>query len=141
MYVLGNLQMISQRKQINTIKLPQAITATNTDGTINAGGKITNMVRLRMKIQDHEEIIEFWVTDIGQKDLFISHDWLQHHNPEINWQEKQIKFSRCLGDCYKESNIDEPEDEINQEKNDEFDSKEDRLLAIDIDLPELNQHL
>jgi hypothetical protein len=44
-------------------------------------------------------------------------------------------------DCYKESNIDEPEDEINQEKNDEFNSKEDRLLAIDIDLPELNRHL
>jgi hypothetical protein len=50
-----------------------------------------------MKIQDHEEIIEFSVADIGQKDLFIGHDWLQHHNPEINWQEKQIKFSRCPG--------------------------------------------
>jgi hypothetical protein len=48
-----------------------------------------------MKIQDHEEIIEFSVANIGQKDLFIGHDWLQHHNLEINWQEKQIKFSRC----------------------------------------------
>jgi hypothetical protein len=118
-------KQLVKEKQINTIKLPQAITATNTNGTINAGGKITDMVRLRMKIQDHEEIIKFSVADIGQKDLFIGHDWLQHHNPEINWQEKQIKFSRCPGECYEESNINEPEDKINQEKNDKFDSKGD----------------
>jgi hypothetical protein len=134
-------KQLVKEKQINTIKLPRAITATNANGTINARGKITDMVRLRMKIQDHEEIIEFSVADIGQKDLFIGHDWLQHHNPEINWQEKQIKFSRCPGECYEELNVNEPEDEIDQEKNDKFDSKEDRLLAIDIDTPELNRHL
>ena len=89
--------------QINTIKLPQAITATNADGTINAGGKITNMVRLKVKIQDHEEIMELMVANIGKKDIFIRHDWLQHHDPEIDWQERKIKFSQCLGNCYQES--------------------------------------
>ena len=33
-----------QEHQINTIKLPRAITTTNVDRTINAGGKITDMV-------------------------------------------------------------------------------------------------
>ena len=79
--------------QINTIKLPRAITATNADRTINAGGKITNMVRLKVKIQDHEEVMELTIADIRKKDVFIGHNWLQHHNPEIDWQDKKIKFS------------------------------------------------
>ena len=102
--------------QINTIKLPRAITATNADGTINAGGKITDMVRLKAKIQDHEETMELTVADIGKKDIFIGHDWLQHHNPEIDWQDKKIKFSRCPGVCYQESEVNEPEDEIDENK-------------------------
>ena len=50
--------------QINTIKLPRAITATNANGTINAGGKITDMVQLKIKIQDHEETMELTVVKV-----------------------------------------------------------------------------
>ena len=123
--------------QINTIKLPRVITATNADGTINAGGKITDMVRLKVKIQDHEETMELTVADIGKKDIFIGHDWLQHHNPEIDWQEKRIKFSRCPGNCYQESIANEPEDEIDQEK--QIDQESERLLAIEIGQPEFDR--
>ena len=108
------------KHQINTIKLPRAITATNADGTINAGGKITDMVRLKVKIQDHEEIMELTVADIGKKDIFIRHDWLQHHNPEIDWQDKKIKFSRCPGVCYQTLEVNEPKDKIDENRNHEF---------------------
>ena len=60
--------------------------------------------------------MELTVADIGKKDIFIGHDWLQHHNPEIDWQDKKIKFSRCLGICYQESKANEPKDEINENK-------------------------
>ena len=123
--------------QINTIKLPRAITATNADGTINAGGKITDMVRLKVKIQDHEEIMELTVADIGKKDIFIGHDWLQHHNPEIDSQDKKIKFSRCPGVCYQTSEVNEPEDEVDENR--KFDSTEEQLLAIDIGQPEFDR--
>ena len=123
--------------QINTIKLPRAITAMNADGTINAGGKITDMVRLKIKIQDHEETMELTVADIGKKDIFIGHDWLQHHNPEIDWQDKKIKFSRCPGICYQESGANEPEDEIDENK--EINQEDERLLAIEIGQPELDR--
>ena len=87
---------------------------TNADGTINPSGKITNMVWIKIKIQDHEEIMELMVADIGKKDIFIRHDWLQHHNPEIDWREKKIEFSQCLGDCYQESQAIKLEDEIDE---------------------------
>ena len=123
--------------QINTIKLPRAITATNADGTINAGGKITDMVRLKVKIQDHEETMELTVADIGKKDIFIGHDWLQHHNPEIDWQDKKIKFSRCPGVCYQESEANEPEDEINENR--KMSQEDERILAIEIGQPEFER--
>ena len=58
--------------------------------------------------------MELMVADKGKKDIFIGHDWLQHHSPEIDWQEKKIKFSQCLGDCYQESQAIKLEDEINE---------------------------
>jgi hypothetical protein len=118
-----------RENKINTIKLPRAIMALNADGTIN--GKITDVVQIKIKIQDHEEILELAVSNIGKKDVFIGHDWLMHHNPEMDWKNNQIKFSRCPGECYEESNVNEPEDKIDQ-----FDSTTDKILAIVIDQPE-----
>ena len=37
--------------------------------------------------------MELTIADIGKKDIFIRHDWLQRHNLEIDWQDKKIKFS------------------------------------------------
>ena len=81
--------------------------------------------------------MELTVADIGKKDIFIGHDWLQHHNPEIDWQDKKIKFSQCPGVCYQESEANEPEDEINENR--EFNQENERLLAIEIGQPELNR--
>jgi hypothetical protein len=80
------------------------------------------MVRIKIKIQDHEEILELAVSNIGKKDVFIGHDWLMHHNPEMDWKNNQIRFSRCPGECYEESKVNEPEDKIDQ-----FDSTTDKI--------------
>ena len=80
--------------------------------------------------------MELTITDIGKKDIFIGHDWLQHHNPEIDWQEKKIKFSRCPGACYQISDVDEPEDEIDETR--KFDLTNEQLLAIKIGQPEFD---
>ena len=128
------LKRFIQENKINTIKLPRAITVVNADGTANAGGKITEMVKIKMKIQDHEELFELAVTDIGRRDIFISHNWLIYHNPEMEWQENTIKFSQGPGECYKESQVDEPEDEIEPQE-----SEEGRLLAIKINEIEINR--
>ena len=128
-------QELVDRMKLNTIKLPRAITAINADGSIN--GKITDLVRLEMKIQDHEEILELAVTNLGKRDIFLGHNWLLHHNPTIDWTNGEIEFNRCPGTCRKRSDVREPEEEINQIENfEEYDQKEDKLLAIHIDTPE-----
>jgi len=29
--------------------------------------------------------------------MFLGHDWLVKHNPEVNWKNGTIKFTRCPG--------------------------------------------
>ena len=32
-------------------------------------------------------------------DMFLEHDWLVKHNPEVNWKNGTIKFMRCPESC------------------------------------------
>ena len=32
-------------------------------------------------------------------DMFLGHDWLVKHNPEVNWKNGTIRFTRCPGQC------------------------------------------
>ena len=52
----------------------------------------------------------------------------------MEWQDNTIKFSRCPGECYKESHLNEPEDEIETQE-----IEEGRLLAIEINEIEINR--
>ncbi|SJL18794.1 uncharacterized protein ARMOST_22395 [Armillaria ostoyae] len=48
-----------------------------------------------MTIGNHSERIDFAVTNLGSKDLYLRHDWLKCHNPVINWETGMIIFGRC----------------------------------------------
>ncbi len=71
----------------------------NADGSLNAGGSISHFVPLQLQIEDHLESIQLLVTDIGNHDVFLGHDWLAHHNPSIHWKNKSVEFSRCPQEC------------------------------------------
>ena len=34
--------------------------------------------------------------DLDGIDIFLDYDWLVKHNPEVNWKNSTIKFTRCL---------------------------------------------
>jgi len=51
------------------------------------------------EINGHKETLEAAVIDLDRIDMFLGHDWLVKHNPEVNWKNGIIKFTRCPGDC------------------------------------------
>jgi len=69
----------------------------NVDGMKN--GEVTKVAPLEIKINRHKETLEAAVTDLNRTDMFLDHDWLVKHNPEVNWRNSTIKFTRCLGGC------------------------------------------
>ena len=81
--------------KIATVPVLRPIPVWNADGTPNVGGDITHYVQLKLRIADHEELIDLAVTDLHKTNMFLGHDWLQEHNPLIDWREKNIEFSRC----------------------------------------------
>ena len=102
-----------KKHNLNMTKLLKLIPVFNADGSSNVTGRLTHTVQLQVIIRDHKEIMEFGVSNLGTSDVFLGHDWLKHHNPEIDWKEKTIQFNHCLGSCYKEEIGTDPEDDMN----------------------------
>ena len=69
----------------------------NTDGIKNR--EVTRVAFLEIKINSHKEQLEVAVMDLNGTDMFLGHDWLVKHNPEVNWKNRTINFTRCSGNC------------------------------------------
>jgi hypothetical protein len=39
------------------------------------------------------------VTRLGKQSLILGYNWLRNHDPEINWQTKDVKMSCCPLQC------------------------------------------
>ena len=84
-------------KKIQTKPINFSFEVFNADGTKN--GEVTKVAPLEIKINGYKETLEAAVTDLDRTDMFLGHDWLVKHNPEVNWTNGTIKFTRCPGDC------------------------------------------
>ena len=60
---------------------------------------MTKVAPLEIEINRHKETLEVVVIDLDGTYMFLGHDWLVKHNPEVNWRNGTIKFTRCPGNC------------------------------------------
>src|SRR5258708_8669485 len=116
-----------KREKIPMAKIPKPITCRNSDGTISGNKPVTDFVELEMDIHGHKEKLEALVSPLGMVDLFLGHNWLTKHNPEINWTNGSIHFSRCPPECtfpYQDITLPAHLRRLNTEHNDEIEEKE-----------------
>ena len=88
-------EQLVKDKRIQTKKIDFSFEVFNADGTKN--GEVTKVAPLEVEINGHKETLEAAVTDLDGMDMFLGHDWLVKHNPEVNWKNGTIKFTRCPG--------------------------------------------
>ena len=69
----------------------------NADGMKNR--EMTKVASLEIEINIYKEQLEAVIIDLNGIDMFLDHDWLVKHNPEVNWKNRIIKFMRCPGSC------------------------------------------
>ena len=123
-----------QENQINTHKLPFPITCYNADGSTNQSGSITEYVEMIMLIRDHIEQIQFSVTNLGKHDLFLGYEWLQKHNPTINWRKSKVLLDKYQHWCRRVLGDSEPEDTEGDTEDDPNDlEEEEKLLFINLE--------
>jgi len=90
-------EQLVKDKRIQTRPINFLFEVFNADRTKNR--EVTKVAPLEVKINRHKETLEAAVTDLDGTDIFLGHDWLVKHNPEVNWKNGIIKFTRCPGDC------------------------------------------
>ena len=54
---------------------------------------------LKVEINGYKEHHEAAVMDLNGIDMFLEHNWLVKHNPEVNWKDGKIEFTRYPGSC------------------------------------------
>jgi len=90
-------EQLVKDKRIQTKSIDFSFEVFNADGTKN--GEMTKVAPLEIEINGHKETLEAAVMDLDGTDMFLEHDWLVKHNPEVNWRDETINFTRCLGNC------------------------------------------
>ena len=88
-----------KEKEISTKSLPKPFDVYNSDRSRNGEETIKEFVPLEINSNRHIEQINVIVLEIKETDLFLGHDWLVEHNPEVDWKEGVIWFIRCPGHC------------------------------------------
>ena len=94
----------AQHHNLTLCTLRSPLNVRNVDGSLNRSGPIhfTTIQTLRISThnnQYHQERSEFYVTSLATHDIILGTDWLKAHNPELNWTNSQITFSRCPTSC------------------------------------------
>jgi hypothetical protein len=84
---------------IPTRPLTNPIPVYHVDGMANDAGAITDIADVILRYETHSECTQLAVTRLGKQSLILGYNWLQNHNPEINWQTKNVKMSRCPLQC------------------------------------------
>jgi len=92
---MGIDKQLVKNKRIQMRPINFSFEVFNADGMKNK--EVTKVALLEIKINKHTEQLEAVVTDLNGTDMFLGHDWLVKHNPEVNWKNGTIKFMRCLG--------------------------------------------
>jgi len=95
-YIEINKQLVKE-KWIQTKPINFLFKVFNADRMKNR--EVTKVAPLEIEINEHKEQLEAVVTDLNRIDMFLGHDWLVKHNPEVNWKNRTINFMRCLGSC------------------------------------------
>jgi hypothetical protein len=73
-----------------THPLTKPIPIYNVDGTANDAGAITDIADIILCYENHSEHMQLAVMRLGKQSLILGYNWLCNHNPEINWQTKDV---------------------------------------------------
>ena len=79
---------------IPTKSLPKLFNVYNSDGSRNRKKTIREFVSLKINLNGLIEQINVVVSETKETDLFLGHDWLVEHNPEVDWKEGVIQFTK-----------------------------------------------
>ena len=98
---------IVARHRFRLQKLERPVIVRNVNGINNSGGAIIHQVEVNVYYKNHVERMKMDIYDLGRTDIILGIPWLQAHNPEINWEIGEVKITRCLLLCRRNTKLKE----------------------------------
>ena len=91
----------AKEKRFKIEKLKNLLLVRNMDGTANVGGAIMYQVECNMFFKGYIERVRMDVCNLGKTEVILGMLWLAVHNPEIDWEKREVKIMQCLPICEK----------------------------------------
>src|SRR6202789_4047442 len=76
-------------------KLPNPITPSNVDGTLNHAGEITHFTWIQAKIDKRILLEKLWITDLGSLDVIFGFPWFKENDPQIVWKTGRVQLPKA----------------------------------------------
>jgi len=94
---MGNFidQDLVRTKGINTRSISRPILVYNVDGSSNEAGQISEVVDIVPCYKTHSERMLLAIFSLGRQNMILGYTWLKDHNPEVNWQTREVQMNRC----------------------------------------------
>ena len=89
-----------KNNRIKTYPFKNPFPVFNANSTSNDRGLLKDYVELELSVKEHSEIICLTVTTLTSSNIFLGYDWLTKHNPEINWGQGTVSFTKCSDSCF-----------------------------------------
>jgi len=96
---------LAQKRRYRLIKLDQPLQVRNVDGTSNSKDAITHEVEVNMFYKGHVKRVRMDICKLEKTDMILGMPWLAVHNPEIDWEKREVRMMRCPLLCGKAINI------------------------------------
>ena len=91
----------AKEKGFKMEKLKKSLLVRNVNGTVNAGGAIMHQVECNMFFKEHVERARMDICNLGKMEVILGMLWLAAHSPEIDWEKREVKMTRCPPICGK----------------------------------------
>jgi len=91
----------AKEKRFKMKRMKNPLLVKNVDGTANVGEAITHQVECNMFFKGHVERVRMDVCNLGKTEVILGMPWLAAHNPEIDWEKREVKMTRCPPICGK----------------------------------------
>jgi len=82
-------------KGISTPSISRPIPVYNMDGSPNEAGQISKVVDVVLHYKTHSERTLLTISSLGKQSMILGYTWLKDHNPEVNWQTREIYINQC----------------------------------------------
>src|ERR1700678_2876744 len=88
-------KIYAEKHDIVLQKLPNPITPSNIDGTLNHAGQITHFTWIQAKIDKRKLSEKLWITDLGSSEVIFGLPWFKVNNPQIVWKMGRVQLPKA----------------------------------------------